>query len=103
MLTEVEKLIKEGFAPLDLNKLFEKKIGSEYFADFGIKNADAVFYTHELKEAELVASGVEQSIAHEMALQYYEVSPYSVYHPDVISMEPEWWNNAWFEFWNIER
>lgn len=54
-------------------------------------------------EANLVDGGLEQSVAHEMALQYYEVSPYSVYHPEVIKMQPEWWNNAWFEFWNIER
>ncbi len=68
-----------------------------------ITGADAVYYTHELKEAQLVASGVEQSVAHDMALQYYEVSPYSVYHPDVIRMKPEWWSDGWFKFWNIER
>lgn len=68
-----------------------------------ITGADAVFYTHEMKEAELVESGMKQTAAHRKALQYYEVSPYSVYHPDVISMEPSFWNNAWFEFWNIER
>ncbi len=68
-----------------------------------ITGADAVFYAHELKEAQLVASGVEQAVAHKIALKYYEVSPYSVYHPEVIKMQPSWWNQAWFDFWNIER
>ena len=68
-----------------------------------ITGADAVYYLHELKEAQLVASGINQNIAHEMALQYYKVSPYSVYHPDVINMQPKWWNDAWFDFWEIER
>lgn len=85
------------------NKAMLERLQSALREGKKIKGADAVFYTHEFKETELVASGVEQSIAHEMALQYYEVSSYSVYHPDVISMEPEWWNNAWFDFWNIER
>lgn len=68
-----------------------------------ITGADAVFYTHEIKEAQIVYSGILQEDAHKMALRYYEVSPFSVYHPDVIKMKPEWWNNSWFEFWNIER
>ena len=35
-----EKLVRQGFDPSDLNKLFEKGIGPDDFADFGIKNAD---------------------------------------------------------------
>ncbi len=68
-----------------------------------ITGADAVYYTHELKEAQLVASGLDQEAAHLATLEYYGVSPFSVYHPDVIKKEPGWWNNGWFDFWNIKR
>lgn len=55
------------------------------------------------REYTVTQTGINQNIAHEMALQYYKVSPYSVYHPDVINMQPKWWNDAWFDFWEIER
>ena len=31
------------------------------------------------------------------------VLQYSVYHSDVIQMDPSWWSKGWFEFWNIEE
>ncbi len=51
-----------------------------------ITGADASFYLHELKEAQLMQSGI-----------------FSVYHPDVIKMQPGYWNNGWFNFWGITR
>ena len=96
-------LIEQGFINDYENVAMLERLERALANGEKITGADAVYYLHELKEAQLVASGVNQDIAHEMALQYYKVSPYSVYHPDVISMQPKWWNDAWFDFWEIER
>ena len=96
-------LTEQGFIGDYENQAMLNRLENALSSGQKITGADAVFYTHELKEAQLVASGIEQTVAHEAALQYYEVSPFSVYHPDVIQMEPGWWNNAWYDFWGIER
>ena len=59
-----------------------------------ISGADASFYMHELKESALMQSGMPYEEAHGAALDFFEVSDYSVYHPDVIKMEPLEWNSA---------
>ena len=41
--------------------------------------------------------------AHQVALDFYEVSNFSIYHPDVIKMKPGYWNNGWLNFWGIRR
>ena len=40
---------------------------------------------------------------HAIALEFFDVSPFSVYHEDIISMHPENWNNSWFNFWKTEK
>lgn len=56
---------------------------------------------------ELMASGMDfntaYETAHQAALQEYGASPYSLYHPDVIQSMPEEFNDAWYQFWGIER
>lgn len=71
--------------------------------DSSISGADASFYLHEQKEAQLMQSGMGYNQAHQAALDFYEVSNFSVYHPDVIKMQPGYWNNGWFNFWGITR
>jgi RHS repeat-associated protein len=68
-----------------------------------ITGADASFYLHEATEATLVSRGVEQTDAHLMAFAKYDVSPFSVYHPDVIKSFPELFNSNWFSFWGIQH
>jgi hypothetical protein len=51
-----------------------------------ISGADASFYFHELKEAELMEQGYDWEEAHLMAIAYYGVSPYSLYHSEVIKL-----------------
>lgn len=96
-------LIEQGFINDYENQAMLERLEQALANGEKITGADAVYYTHELKEAQLVASGMEQGLAHQTALQFYGVSPYSVYHPDVIKMQPEWWNDAWYDFWEIER
>ncbi len=68
-----------------------------------IRGADASYYMHELREATFMKNGMQYYDAHNAALEYFKVSPYSVYHPDVIKENPSAWGNGWFKFWEIER
>ena len=66
-----------------------------------ISGADAVFYFHELKEAELMQQGYTYQEAHQQALLDYEVSPFSVYHPEVIVACSDEFNQKWRDAWGI--
>ncbi|MDB9308682.1 hypothetical protein PN471_08525 [Aphanizomenon sp. CS-733/32] len=72
--------------------------------DLGQKicNSDASFYFHELKEAELMEKGYDWYTAHPMAIAHYGVSPYSLYHPEVIKAYPEDFNRNWRKAWGID-
>lgn len=68
-----------------------------------VTGADAVFYTHELSEATAMARGATYDAAHQAALSKYGVSPFSVYHPEVITtLGTEAFSPAWFKFWGIK-
>jgi hypothetical protein len=66
-----------------------------------VRGADANFYTHELLEAEYMASGMSYDAAHAAALQQAGVSPFSLYHPEVIQQFPAYFNDDWRAFWGI--
>ena len=68
-----------------------------------ISQADSSFYMHELKESTLMSKGMSYDEAHASALATYEVSPFSVYHPDIILQNPSSWGKSWFEFWGIKK
>ncbi len=68
-----------------------------------IMSADAVFYLHEISEATMMGRGLPYEVAHQMALDKYRVSPFSVYHPEVIQSLPRYFNDNWFRFWGIQR
>jgi RHS repeat-associated protein len=68
-----------------------------------ITGADASFYFHELTEARLMNQGMSYNDAHQLALDEFGVSNFSVYHPDVINeLGTEYFNKNWFRFWGIE-
>lgn len=67
-----------------------------------ITGADASFYMHELAETTLMNEGLDYSTAHLQALQKYDVSQFSVYHPDVIQEFSSQFNKLWKSFWGIE-
>lgn len=67
-----------------------------------LEGADASFYLHELKETELMANGIDYYTAHQVALDFYEVSNFSVYHPDVIKSLPAEFSDNWFRFWGLK-
>ena len=66
-----------------------------------ISGADLSFYYHEFKEAELMENGLSYYDAHAEALKFYGVSPFSLYHPDVIKSFPDQFNKNWFNAWGI--
>ena len=67
-----------------------------------ITGADASFYMHEIAEATMMQQGMAYDIAHLLALEKYEVSPFSVYSPDVIRQFPEMFSKGFMKFWNLE-
>ncbi len=81
------------------NEAMLERLGAA--VDSTVSGADANFYTHELLEAENMASGLSYEEAHAAALEEAGVSPYSVYHPDVIEQFPELFNDAWRAYWGL--
>jgi hypothetical protein len=67
-----------------------------------VTGADENFYTHELLESEFMGAGMDYDAAHAAALNQAGVSPYSLYHPDVIQQFPEYFNSNWNEFWGLK-
>jgi hypothetical protein len=68
-----------------------------------VTGADAVFYTHEAAEATMMGRGMAYDVAHAAALSKYQVSPFSVYHPEVIQTLPEQFNPNWRAFWRLNN
>ncbi len=66
-----------------------------------ISGADASFYMHEIYESTLMDQGMLPEEAHPASFARYDVSPFSIYHPDVIQTFPERFNYNWFEFWRM--
>jgi len=68
-----------------------------------VTGADANFYTHELMEANFMGSGMTYDEAHTLAIQIEGVSPFSLYHPEVIEQCPECFNANWRAYWGIDQ
>jgi hypothetical protein len=67
-----------------------------------VTGADANFYLHEISEATMMGRGMSYEAAHAAAIEKYGVSPFSLYHPEVIQRFPAEFNNAWRAFWGIQ-
>jgi len=72
-----------------------------------VTGADANFYLHELYERTLMKDApytqAAYDAAHAASLKRYGVSPFAVYHPDVIKQFPERFNSNWLKYWGRER
>ncbi len=66
-----------------------------------VTGADASFYMHEVSESTYMSRGMDYDSAHAAAFKKYDVSPYSVYHPEVIRQYPDFFNQNWRSFWKI--
>jgi filamentous hemagglutinin len=92
------------FGSVPENDLMISRLRSALAEGRPIDGADASFYIHELSESTMMMRGFDYSKAHQGALNKYQVSPYSVYHPDVINainaIEPGSFNPNWLKFWS---
>jgi hypothetical protein len=50
----------------------------------------------------MMGRGMSYEAAHAASIAKYDVSPFSLYHPEVIQQFPEMFNNAWRAFWGLE-
>ena len=67
----------------------------------GITGADGSFYFHEVSEATMMGRGMSYEAAHAASLGKYGVSPFSVYHPEVVQALPGSFNTNWGAFWGL--
>lgn len=67
-----------------------------------VTGADANFYLHEISESTMMGRGMSYEAAHAAAIEKYGVSPFSLYHPEVIQQFPGEFNNAWRAYWGIQ-
>ena len=50
----------------------------------------------------LMQQGMSYEVAHQLALEYYGMSPHAVYSPEVIIQYPEWFGTADKDYWGIK-
>ncbi|NUQ73297.1 MAG: RHS repeat-associated core domain-containing protein, partial [Polyangiaceae bacterium] len=101
-LTIVEQhLARPQFAGAPQNAAMIVRLRSSLLGGSRVTGADASFYLHEISEATMMGRGLSYDAAHAAALGKYGVSPFSVYHPEVIQMYPGFFNSNWAAFWRI--
>jgi hypothetical protein len=66
-----------------------------------ISGTDASFYMYEASEATMMGRGMGYEAAHDAALSKYQVSPFSVYHPEVIQSLPGSFGTGFKKFWGL--
>lgn len=100
-LNLVKKHISQ-FGDIPENQAMINRIESALKNGQPITGADASFYMHEVAEATMMQKGIPYEVAHEAVLQKYNVSPYSVHHPEVIQQFSEWFNQGFKDFWGLK-
>ncbi|WP_217997464.1 hypothetical protein, partial [Pseudomonas ficuserectae] len=99
----VESHLKQ-FGDVPENTLMIERLRTALSEGKPLNGADSSFYIHELSESTMMKKGLDYDAAHQGALNKYQVSGYSVYHPDVIrainSREPGSFNTNWLQFWS---
>ncbi|WP_256703623.1 contractile injection system protein, VgrG/Pvc8 family [Paenibacillus peoriae] len=101
-LNIVKKHLSSNFEEFPENTAMIKRLEDALANKKKISGADASFYMHEVSESTMMKKGIDYDTAHEMALQKYDVSRFSVYHPDVIESMPKIFNKNWRKFWGLE-
>ena len=92
-----------GDLSAEFNDAMINRLDAAYKNNIKINGADLDFYKHELYESKMMRKGFSYNDAHTAAKEYYNAEEYNLYHPEVIKNNPQFFNNTWFEFWNIER
>jgi hypothetical protein len=99
---DIIKIHVKNFAEYLPNIMMLNRLEQALNSGQKISGADASFYFHELKEAEFMKEGYDYYEAHQGSINYYSVSPYSLYHPEVIKACPDDFNRNWRKAWEID-
>jgi filamentous hemagglutinin len=91
----------EQFGDYAPNTAMMQRLNDAFSAGQKVTGADANFYLHEASEATMMGRGFSYDAAHAAAIEKYGVSPFSLYHPEVIQANPLMFNNAWRNYWNL--
>ena len=102
-LNIVKEHLSQNFGDFPENLAMIKRLEEALANNKKISGADASFYMHEVSESTMMKKGIDYDTAHEMALQKYDVSRFSVYHADVIKSMPDIFNKNWRKFWGVEE
>ncbi len=94
----VEQHLKQ-FGDYGPNQAMVDRLRSALGGGRSLTGADASFYLHEIAEATMMGRGAAYDDAHARALEKYGVSPYSVYHSEVVQQFPDYFNSNWRDFW----
>jgi hypothetical protein len=65
-----------------------------------VAQIDPGVHTHEVTEARLTAEGLGYEEAHAAAQATHPL--YANYDPEVIAQYPEYFNDAWREYWGLK-
>ncbi len=87
----------------DFNDAMISRLENAYKSNTKIGGADLDFYAHEIYESTMMRGGMNYNNAHKAAKTHYNATEFNLYHPEIIKQNPKSFNNAWFEFWGIER
>ncbi|SDX43330.1 WXG100 family type VII secretion target [Paenibacillus sp. PDC88] len=102
-LNIVKEHLSQNFGDYPENSAMIERLEDALVNKKKISGADASFYMHEVSESTIMKKGIDYDTAHEMALEKYEVSRFSVYHPDVIKSMPDIFNKNWRKFWGLDE
>ncbi|MEK3964567.1 hypothetical protein [Paenibacillus sp. FSL H7-0323] len=102
-LNIVKEHLSQNFGDFPENLAMIKRLEDALANKKKISGADSSFYMHEVSESTMMKKGIDYDTAHEMALQKYDVSRFSVYHADIIKSMPEIFNKNWRKFWGLDE
>lgn len=88
--------------PTGANNMMIERIENSLANGEMLTDADANFYMHEIAESTLMGNGMDYNTAHQAALDQYGKVEFDLYHPDVTSQLPEWFNSTWQNYWKGE-
>gem|GEM_PF-4910698 len=96
-------LSRPEFQPDSANGMMIHGLRSSIANGARLTDAYHEFYNHELLESYLydVFGMNDYPVAHNLALEAYRASPFSLYSPEIIQAFPsDYWNPGYMQFWN---
>ena len=89
------------FGEVDINRAMLGRLSAANANGMRISGGDASFYMHELAESQFMRSGMDYMEAHSASFAKYDVSPFSVYPPEVVSQFATQLSPGYRRFWGL--